>query len=94
MGASPFPLVLKGKGVPPQSLWPGLAGESYSRGLEQLQPPPASSDPAGRTQHTLPWSRSLGEEMKTMRLSRAAPGKVSLVQVTLWVCHQSFLFLN
>lgn len=25
---------------------------------------------------------------------RAAPGKVSLVQVTLWVCHQSFLFLN
>ena len=75
MGASPFPLVLKGKGVPPQSLWPGLAGESYSRGLEQLQPPPASSDPAGRTQHMLPWSRSLGEERKTMWLTGQPRGR-------------------
>ena len=56
MGALPFPLVLKGRGVPPWGLWPGLAGESCSRGLERLQLPPASSNLAECTQHTLPWS--------------------------------------
>ena len=69
MGALPFPLVLKGKGVPPQSLWPGLAGKSYSSGLEQLQPPPASSNPAGCTQHTLPWSRSFPFRVYTAHAS-------------------------
>lgn len=37
-----FPLVLKGKGVPPQESLARASGESCPRGLEQLQPLPAS----------------------------------------------------